>query len=107
MPFGFKSKKARREEDLRNRAGHLLIDADLARGLANKTDSIDMFIEEYEEMLECFRQICEIAQQVSIVGMLKGNPQQEARGVVGPYQGAKPRDILVNEKGFGKASPQV
>ena len=77
MPFGFKFGKAKRENELRERAAKLFIQADCSRDWANKTMSLDDFFKEYDSMLQCFQEICEISQQVSLAGVLRGNPQQD------------------------------
>lgn len=77
MLFGFKSRKEKLEEELRGYARNLCAYANDARELADSTVYIDVFIKQYDKMLECMKGICDISQEVSLSGVVNGDPQRD------------------------------
>lgn len=88
--FGFQSKKK-----LQARAIDLLENAQIAAESANKEKYIEFFIQDYEEMLECFREIVEITKKVKLKG-ISGNPELDYYTLKNEFQWHM-RDALERE----------
>lgn len=69
--FGFQSKRK-----LQERVYDLIETATIDRDLANKTEYFDQFVSYYDEILDCFKEICEIANKIRLQG-ISGNPKED------------------------------
>lgn len=69
--FGFQSKKK-----LQERAEDLIITARVDAGLANKATYFETFMEYYNEILDSFKELCEISDRITLKGV-RGNPKSE------------------------------
>lgn len=72
--FGFRSNKEMLEAGLRKSARDLVSYANDARKLADETTSIDVFVSQYDKMLECMRGVVEASKEVSLAGLVMGSP---------------------------------
>lgn len=69
--FSFYSKKV-----LQSRAEELIITARIDADLANKTDYFDTFMEYYNELLSCAKELYEISEKIQLKG-ISGNPSTQ------------------------------